>query len=79
MPGLTYWDQQPPSPLRMSPEEWEAEAVDYIPVEVGKLSKKDLLSFAVDARAFIFRTMAQMEVRPRRSYLRRLAKKKGKK
>lgn len=79
MPGLTYWERSGPPPLRMSPEQWEAEAVDYIPVEVGKLSKKDLLTFAEDARAFILRTMGQMELRPKRSFIRRLAKVKGKK
>lgn len=79
MPGLTYWEPSGPAPLHMSPERWESEAVDYVPVEVAKLSKKDLLAFAVDARSFILRTMGQMEVRPRRSYLRRVAKWKGKK
>lgn len=76
MPGLTYWEAGVPPPSRMTPGEWEAEAVDYVPVEVKKLSKKDLLQFALDARQFIMRTMNQMELRPRRSYIRRL---KGKK
>jgi len=76
MPGLTYWDASGKPPLKMNSRTWEAEAVDYAPVEIEKLSRKDLLQFAVDARQFIMRTMTQMELRPKRSYLRRL--KRGK-
>lgn len=57
-----------------TPAEWEAEAVDFIPVELDKMFAADVLKYAQEAQDFIFRTMGQMEVRPRRSFLRRLAK-----
>jgi len=74
--GLPYWDPMPQCPPKMTAQEWEATAVDFLPVEIKKFSKKDLLRFAEDARTFILVTMGQMELRPRRSYLRRLARKK---
>lgn len=58
----------------MTPAEWEAEAVDFMPWELDKMFAKDVLAYAMEAQSFIHRTMSQMEVRPKRSLVRRLAK-----
>lgn len=63
----------------MTATEWEAEAVDFMPVELDKMFAADVLLYAQQAQDFIFRTMMQMELRPSRSFIRRLAKQKGKK
>jgi hypothetical protein len=63
----------------MTPAEWEAEAVDFMPVELEKWYAPEILNYALQAQDFIFRTMTQMELRPKRSFARRLAKEKGKK
>lgn len=61
----------------MTAIEWEAEAVDFMPAELNKMSAADVLKYALEAQDFIFKTMDQMELRPSRSFIRRL--KKGKK
>lgn len=53
------------------PAEWEAEAVDFIPVELERLSKTDLLKYAEEARNFILATMNTMELRPKRSLVKK--------
>lgn len=58
----------------MTSKEWEAEAVDFMPVELEKWFAKDILQYAIAAQAFIFKTMSEMEVRPKRSLVRKLAK-----
>lgn len=63
----------------MTAIEWEAEAVDFMPAELDKMFAADVLKFAKEAQDFIFKTMDQMELRPSRSFIRRLAKEKGKK
>lgn len=60
----------------MTPQEWEGEAVDFMPVELDKMFSKDVLAYALEAQTFIFKTMTQMEVRPRRSFIRLLKRKK---
>lgn len=60
----------------MTPLEWEAEAVDFMPVELDKMFHVDILAYAEAAQTFILKTMQQMEVRPRRSFIRRLKEKK---
>jgi hypothetical protein len=61
----------------MTAIEWEAEAVDFMPAELDKMLAADVLQYAQEAQDFILRTMLQMELRPSRSFIRRL--KKGKK
>lgn len=58
----------------LTPQAWEGEAVDFIPVETHRLSKSELQKYAKEAQTFIFKTMTQMEVRPRRSFVRRYCK-----
>lgn len=62
----------------MTAAEWEAEAVDFMPYELDKMDAPDVLKMAEAAIDFIFRTMNQMEVRPKRSLVRKLSKEKGK-
>ena len=63
----------------MTAAEWEGEAVDFMPVELDKIFAADVLQYAQEAQDFIFKTMTQMELRPSRSFIRLLAKEKGKK
>jgi len=56
----------------MTPQEWEAEAVDFMPVELDKMVAADVLKFATEAQTFIFKTMTQMELRPKRSLIKKL-------
>lgn len=60
------------------PREWEAEAVDFFCVELPKISKAELLKYAQEACDFIAKTMHTMELRPRRSFIKRLLKTGGK-
>lgn len=59
------------------PREWEAEAVDFFCVELEKLPRRDLLKYAEEARSFISKTMYRMELRPKRSLIRKLSIRKG--
>lgn len=58
----------------MKPREWEAEAVDFFCVELKKLTKAELLKYAQEACNFIGKTMGGMELRPKRSLIRKLHK-----
>lgn len=60
------------------PREWEAEAVDFFCVELKYLSKAMLLDYAQDACNFILKTMGTMELRPKRSFVKKLRKESGK-
>jgi hypothetical protein len=61
----------PPAPI-MGPRDWEAEAVDFFTVQLDKATKKELLRYSKEAMTFISKTMAMMELRPKRSYIQNL-------
>lgn len=56
------------------PREWESEAVDFFCVDLSRLSKAELLEYAKDACAFISKTMFRMELRPKRSLVKKVRK-----
>jgi len=59
------------------PQDWEAEAVDFFCVELKKLSKAELLKYAQDACTFISKTMHRMELRPKRSLIKKIRKQRA--
>lgn len=56
------------------PMEWEDEAVDFCRQGIERLSKKELIKYVREAEAFIFKTMMKMELRPRRSFVKRMGR-----
>lgn len=62
-------------PYIWKPQDWEAEAVDFFCVDFcgdyARIPKKDFLKFALEAQEFISKTLWLMELRPKRSLVRR--------